>query len=479
MKKRLLSTLICIMLALLSVTASAAADKDLRPSTQTNLTQINYFPVWEQGFDGTGVTIAVIDSGVRAQHEELRDSNILTTVNMLHSGSDEDSDGHGTFITSMLAAARGNGAGIDGMVDGARILPFKCFADVDSTTYLDYIVRAVYSAVDDYGCDVINISLVGDRDDTLRAAIDHAVDKGVIVVSSVGNDGGDTMYYPAAYDNVVGVGSVDGNNNVSNFSQRNESVFVVAPGEQLTGAYIESDSSYISWDGTSFSCVHVTALAAVAKQYDRSIDAAHFMELLRSSAVDLGPDGYDTSYGWGLVDAGAFLDAMYAEKKAADPDLGRRSQDGGRGSDPDAPAVNAVLSPQRLAVDGKRIECEMYNIGGKNYLKLRDLAYLLNGTGSQFEVNRSQAASALSITTGAAYTPIGTELTTGADNSGTARPGSQAVWVNGTACGELTIYNIGGSSFFQLRELGKLLDFEVGYDASSNTVAVRSAQKQI
>lgn len=479
MKKRLLSTLLCIMLALPSVTASAAADKDLCPSAQTNLTQINYFPVWEQGFDGNGVTIALIDSGVRAQHEELRDSNILTTVNMLHSGSDEDSDGHGTFITSMLAAARGNGAGIDGMVDRARILPFKCFADVDSTTYLDYIVRAVYSAVDDYGCDVINISLVGDRDDTLRAAIDHAVDKGVIVVSSVGNDGGDTMYYPAAYDNVVGVGSVDGSNNVSTFSQRNESVFVVAPGEQLTGAYIENDSSYISWDGTSFSCVHVTALAAVAKQYDRNIGAARFMELLRSSAIDLGPDGYDTSYGWGLVDAGAFLNAMYAEngKKAADPDPDGRTHDVDKNRTPDAPAANAVLSSQSLAVDGKNVNCEMYNIGGNNYIKLRDLAYLLNGTGSQFEVDCTQAVSTVSVTTGAAYSPIGTELTTGTDNSGTARPGSQVILVNGAVHGELTVYNIGGSNFFRLRELGDLLGFEVGYDASSNTVTVRSAQK--
>jgi hypothetical protein len=63
--------------------------------------------------------------------------------------------------------------------------------------------------------------------------------------------------------------------------------------------------------GTSFSAVHVTALAAVAKQYDRSIDAERFMRLLQQSATDLGPEGYDTTYGWGLVNTRAFLQELF------------------------------------------------------------------------------------------------------------------------------------------------------------------------
>lgn len=324
MKKYLFTLLLLLpLLALPGLTASAA-DEDPYLSRQTNLTQIDYFPVWERGFDGSGVTIAVIDTGAFIQHEELRSGNVFPTVNMLPGGVDPagDSNGHGTFIAGQLAAVRGNGVGIAGMVDGASILPFRCFTGEDETD-LDYVVRAIYSAVDDYGCDVINLSVGMSRDaGSLRAAVDHAVETGAIVIAAVGNEGTAAMNYPAAYDNVVGVGSVDGANNISRFSQRNGSVFVVAPGEDLVSTGIQSARSYVSWDGTSFACVHATALAAVAKQYDKSIDAARFMLLLRQSAADLGPAGYDETYGWGLLNAAAFLDAMFAENAENKPETG-------------------------------------------------------------------------------------------------------------------------------------------------------------
>ena len=315
MKRKLFSLLFAFLL-LPGLTALAAEGGDPLLSRQTNLSQIDYFPVLEQGFNGAGVTVALIDSGVYTWHEEFRSGSVLPVINMLRSSRfdpTEDSSGHGTFIAGMLAAARDNGVGIAGMVDGVSILPFKCFSGAGETD-LRYVVRAIYSAVDDYGCDVINVSLGMDEDTAaLRLAVDHAVENGVIVISAVGNDGTATLNYPAAYDSVVGVGSVDAANKVSAFSQRNGSVFVVAPGEALISTGVQNARSYVEWGGTSFACVHATALAAVAKQYDRSIDAARFMSLLRQSAVDLGPEGYDEGYGWGLVSAAAFLDALYAE----------------------------------------------------------------------------------------------------------------------------------------------------------------------
>ena len=144
---------------------------------------------------------------------------------------------------------------------------------------------------------------------------------------------------------------------------------------------------------------------------------------------------------------------------------------------PAAPDAGAVLSPQKLTVDGEAVECEKYNIGGRNYFKLRDLAYLLNGTGSQFGVGYNEATATVSITTGGAYESIGTELAAGADNSASARPSSQSILIDGAARGGLTVYNIGGSNFFQLRELGDLLGFEVDFDEDANTAIVRSVQK--
>ena len=143
---------------------------------------------------------------------------------------------------------------------------------------------------------------------------------------------------------------------------------------------------------------------------------------------------------------------------------------------PAAPATGAVLSPQKLSVDGKDIDCEKYNINDSNYFKLRDLAYLLNGTGSQFGVGFDGATATVTITTGEAYTPAGGELVTNVDNSATAQPSNQAILIDGEKHDELTVYNIGGSNFFQLRELGSILGFEVDYDVSTNTAIVRSAR---
>ena len=139
---------------------------------------------------------------------------------------------------------------------------------------------------------------------------------------------------------------------------------------------------------------------------------------------------------------------------------------------PSTSTTGAVLSPQKLTVDGKDVECEKYNIGGSNYFKLRDLAQVLSGTGSQFDVRYDEATATVRITTGKMYIPNGTELLVGVDNSASAQPSSQAIRINGANNKKLTVYNIGGSNFFQLRELANLLNFEVGYDIDTNTATV-------
>lgn len=135
-----------------------------------------------------------------------------------------------------------------------------------------------------------------------------------------------------------------------------------------------------------------------------------------------------------------------------------------------------VLSTQNLAVDGKVIPCEKYNIDGSNYFKLRDMAYLLNGTASQFAVGWDAASSTVSITTGQPYTPNGTELKLdGGDKSATSVPSSQTIKIDGVVVSNLSVYNIGGNNYFKLRDLGNALGFEVGYDAATFTATVFTA----
>ena len=142
-----------------------------------------------------------------------------------------------------------------------------------------------------------------------------------------------------------------------------------------------------------------------------------------------------------------------------------------------APTPTVMLSTQKLAVNGRDIDCEKYNIDGNNFFKLRDLAYVLNGTGSQFEVGFDRPTRTVTITPGAAYTPNGTELGKIVDHSSTAQLSRQTILIDGVKRDDLTVYNIGGNNFFKLRDLGGALGFEADYDAASRTTIVRSIQK--
>ena len=142
---------------------------------------------------------------------------------------------------------------------------------------------------------------------------------------------------------------------------------------------------------------------------------------------------------------------------------------------PQTARADVVLSDQHLAVNGETAVCEAYNIDGSNYFKLRDLAYLLGGTGSRFSVDYDGEKDAVVIRTGSSYEANGTELdVSGGDRSGTAVAGSQTLIVDGTERGGIPAYNIGGSNYFRLRDLGELLGFGVRFSAADDTARVYS-----
>ena len=131
-------------------------------------------------------------------------------------------------------------------------------------------------------------------------------------------------------------------------------------------------------------------------------------------------------------------------------------------------------SPQKLRVNGAQIDCEKYNIDGSNFFMLRDLGYMLNGTGSQFAVGWDGATGTVTVTAGKPYEPNGSELAVGADLSDQAVRSAQTIVINGVVRGDLAVYNIGGHNFFKLRDLGDALGFDVDYDQSTNTAVVKS-----
>ena len=135
----------------------------------------------------------------------------------------------------------------------------------------------------------------------------------------------------------------------------------------------------------------------------------------------------------------------------------------------ESPSVQ--VSTQKLAVDGVEKAIEHYNIDGSNYFKLRDLACLLAGTSNAFDVGYDSATRTVTVTTGAVYTPLATDLQIGADESASAMVSSQSLTINGEVV-SLTAYNIGGSNYFMLRDLAPYLGFDVDYNAETRTALI-------
>ena len=140
---------------------------------------------------------------------------------------------------------------------------------------------------------------------------------------------------------------------------------------------------------------------------------------------------------------------------------------------PSVSAAQVSRSNQGLAIDGESVAAQAYNIDGSNYFRLRDLAYLLNGTGSQFSVDYDRQANTVVVVTGEAYSPIGTELAgIDAGEPGSVVPSPQSLRIDGQDVGGIDAYNIDGSNYYKLRDLGPVLDFDVDYDTGTRTMLI-------
>ncbi len=163
---------------------------------------------------------------------------------------------------------------------------------------------------------------------------------------------------------------------------------------------------------------------------------------------------------------------MYLKDKLAGTVGGDYATPQGRITVEGKPAVQ--LTVQNLTVNGEAKTAEIYNINGNNYFKLRDMAALLTGTGSQFSVDYDKESRTVIIKTGEAYDKQTGDLELGEDKSDSAVKSNQSIRIDGVTVTDLTAYNLGGNNFFKLTELGEKLGFTVDYDAAANTMVVTS-----
>jgi subtilisin family serine protease len=292
------------------------------------LDAINAIAAYDAGATGAGVIVAVIDSGIDLQHVDL-DGNVHFLSKDMYAGRNilDAEDDHGTLVAGVIAAERNNlytlGVAFDAQILALRTDDPGSCADVDGCAFFDTkIAEAIDYAVAS-GADVINISL-GGPDASLQVLLDamaDAVAAGVIIVVSAGNDGESGAAIPeqSALDaiNAAGpglviiAGSVDENLILSTFSnpagadlQYAES-FAVAPGEDIVMSLLDDGTgTYDLWliSGTSFAAPHVAGAAALLLDAFPNLTPTEVVELLLTTALDLGAPGTDALYGRGLID---------------------------------------------------------------------------------------------------------------------------------------------------------------------------------
>ncbi len=257
------------------------------------------------------VRVAVIDTGISTA--VIAAENLAPGYNYIRpQDSTEDRVGHGTAVAGIIVGSEP--AGVTGVCPDAVLVPLVwCSVDENGDTVkgrTDMAAQAIYDAIDAYDCDIINLSS-GALSDTasLRKAVEYAESRGVLVVSSAGNaneSAPEAVYYPSAYDTVLCVGSVDENGeSAAWFSQRNDSVDLLAPGDGLRILTVKG--TRIRGSGTSYSTAFVSGAAARLLTEDPSLTAPELRRLLTSTARDIGPEGYDIDSGWGVLDLDAAL----------------------------------------------------------------------------------------------------------------------------------------------------------------------------
>jgi len=323
----IVATFACAAVLALAPGTAAAADT-IRTDQQWVLNMMDVPAAWSLT-QGAGVTVAVIDSGV---YPYVSDLTGAVSAGPDYTGvstgpASADWGVHGTWMASLIAGHghQGGGNGVIGIAPRARILSIRVIPDRTDPHYGRYereqetsiqqsLANGINYAVA-HGAQVISMSIgYSAPSGTVRAALQHAYARGVVVLASAGNSGDQAgsgrngqapESFPADYPGVISVGAVGPSGKVASFSSANLSVQVAAP-----GVYVPAqgrDGQYWWVSGTSPACALVAGVAALIKSRYPGLAPDLVATALTTTTTDRPPGGYDSQLGFGVVDATAAL----------------------------------------------------------------------------------------------------------------------------------------------------------------------------
>lgn len=287
---------------------------------------------WSQVKANKQVSVATLDTGIQSNHPDLK-NNIMLATNVVADGfGAEDRQGHGTHVAGIISAESDNGIGISGVTYNAGLVSVRVFREVANnwTAYSSDIamgVEKVISLKDTYNIKVINMSLGIENTSRsnppsdagiMASVINKAHDAGITICAASGNESSETELVPCSFpsylDYCIAVGSIDDTLTRSEFSNGDESLDVVAPGGTILSTM--NNSNYANLSGTSMATPFVSGIAALCYAINPSITPDQVKSSLTTTATDLGSSGFDTLYGYGLVDPNASISAARNAKES-------------------------------------------------------------------------------------------------------------------------------------------------------------------
>ena len=285
------------------------------------------------GNKGLNIKVAVIDSGIDYTHPDLggclgAGCKIAGGFDFVNNDADPmDDDGHGTHVAGTVTAWD-NDIGVVGVAPEAKLYALKILNSSGSGSFSD-VIKALQWVVDN-GIKITNNSYgsSGDPGTLVRAAFDNSYDSGVLHIAAAGNSGScggknDSVGYPAKYSSVVAVAATNQSDARPCWSSTGSAVEISAPGVTIKST--KMGGGYVEFSGTSMASPHVAGVAALLLGTGASLNNAQIRDILTSTAQDLGAQGRDKLYGYGLVNAAAAVGAVSSPPAAT-------------------PAVNVVLT---------------------------------------------------------------------------------------------------------------------------------------